>query len=71
MRDHPTDPGIHLAVFNVFDFPPDVDQGVTVSVEFCFVLRLGRLKHERTRHRPRHRRRVEPVVWTPETGPEG
>ena len=44
------------------DLVADRDHRVAEAVELGEVLRLGRLDHQRARHRERHRRRVEAVV---------
>ena len=53
---------VGAALFNRADFRANRNQRVAEAVEFCLRLALRRLDHQRARHRPRHRRRVETVV---------
>ena len=53
---------VHLTVLNVADFTTNRDESVAESIELRLGLGLGRLNHQRTGDRPRHRRRVETVI---------
>ena len=44
---------------------PDRDHRVAEPIELLLRFALGRLDHQRARHRERHRRRVEAVVHQP------
>ena len=56
---------VHSPASTAPDLVADRDHRVAEPVELGEVLRLGRLDHQRARHRERHRRRVEAVVDQP------
>ncbi|CSL98476.1 Uncharacterised protein [Shigella sonnei] len=48
--------------FHLVNFCADSQHRVDKAIQFHFAFRFSRFNHQRTRHRERHRRRVETVV---------
>ena len=56
---------VQIAVFNRFNFRMDGQHRVAKPIKFCLGFTLGRLNHQRPRHRPTHRRRVKAAIHKP------
>merc|ERR1719491_85886 len=53
------------AILDLLDLSTDCDHRIAEAVKLCLVFGLSWLHHERVRHWPRHRRRVEAVILKP------
>lgn len=51
-----------LALLNLTNLVADANHGINEAIQLLLALTLGRLNHERVRHRPAHSRGVESVV---------